>query len=265
MTRREKFKLAVLFVIENLDAFLVMAVATAIVVLDIADSQLDEQVVSSATLALLGVTAFLLLRDRRSRVDLGELRQIATDALSDLPYDIIWQSNEWDLESRDKATVKMERRVRFTRNQLSTMAHWNTGPGRVLRCDARWRRTPDDSWVEAKLIDAFSVRGGKKQMFSLGQEHSRGDTLEWCVEMEVEGRFSDAHQSVIHEARVESDYPRSVRILWPATDAPSNVEMVLGEGPARPLALQSVDGRNLIEETVGRLRKDEIFKISWIW
>ncbi|MGN6257263.1 MAG: hypothetical protein ACTHN3_05860 [Solirubrobacterales bacterium] len=265
MRRSEKAKLAALFVLENLDAFLVMVVATVVVVLHIVDPDHSEHMVSSATLALLGITAFVLLRDRNSRTDLGALRQIATDALNDMPYSIISQDNEWDLKSRELATVTMETHVRFTRNQMSTMSHWNTGPGTVLRCDARWRRSKNDRWIEAELIDELPVRGGKKRTFSLGQEHSRGDTLEWCVEMDVKGRFSDSHQSVTHEARLESDYPRSVRIVWPPTEVPSNVEMVLGERPARPLALKTVEDRTVIEEKVGRLRKDEIFKISWIW
>src|ERR1044071_3466555 len=111
--------------------------------------------------------------------------------------------------------VRMRRRIRFTRNQESTMTHWSWGPGKIIRCEAKWRRTSKDRWIEAKLIENLPPRNGDKLTFSLGREHARGDPLDWCVEIDAVDRFSDSHQSVSHEAKTESDYPRSVRIVWP--------------------------------------------------
>jgi hypothetical protein len=262
---RRQATAAARFVVEYLDGILVIAIAAVVAYLDITNPDLDAQKVSSATLALLGATAFILMRDRRSRADLSDLRKIAADALSDLPYDIVWQVNEWELKDRERATVRMRRGVRFIRHQESTMAHWSSGPGEITRCEAKWRRNAKKSWNEAKEIDSISVRRGKKRTFSLGMEQARGDRLEWCVEMDVLGRFSGANQSVTHEAKVASDYPRSVRIVWPADERPRDVVMTLGDRPASELRPKTRKRRAYIEETVGRLSAGEEFKISWIW
>lgn len=249
---------------ENLDALLVMVVAAVVVVLDIADPDLDPQVVRAATLALLGVMAFMLLRDREARGDLGELRQVARDALSDQPYRIVWQRNEWDLSDRHLATVSMTCGLRFTRNHESTLSHWSRGDGSITDCVASWRR-PSGQWIKAVEIDKITARGGTKRVFSLGEEHARGDMLEWQVAREARDRFSSAHESVTHEAKAESDFPRTVRILWPPGEPPSHVEMRLGDRPAQTLSLKSEEGRTFIDETVGRLAEGEIFSISWNW
>lgn len=242
-----------------------MGVAAVVVALDIVVPDLDPQVVSSATLALLGVTAFVLLRDRRGRAELADLRQVAADALNDLPYDIIWQDNEWDIRDRQNATIRMTQRLRFTRNEVSTLPHWSSGDGDITRCVATWRRRSGDAWIEAPEIHELGTRNGKRILFSLGEEHSRGDMLDWCVERDAVGRFAGAHEEVTHEAKTDTEFPRRVRIYWPPGEPPSHIEMRLGGQPARRLQGKAEDGRIVVDETVVRLRKGERFVVSWNW
>jgi hypothetical protein len=265
MGRGGKVKAAFRFVWANLDAILVMGVAALVVALDILLPDLDPQIVSAATLALLGVTAFIMLRDRRHRGQLDALSQLASDAFSDLPYDILWQDNEWDLRDRSHTTVRMTQRLRFTRGNVSTLPHWSSGDGAITRCAAAWRRDSASGWIDADLIHELPTRNGARLLFSLGEEHARGDMLDWRVERDATDRFSSSHESVTHEAKTASDFPRRVRIVWPPGEPPTHVEMRLGDRPARRLSVRHDQGRAYIDETINQLAKDEAFVLSWNW
>lgn len=262
---RERLKRAGKFIWRNLDVFGVMSVAAVVVALDILLPNLDPEIVSSATLALLGATAFALLRDRRGQERLNAIGQVAEDALSDLPYDIIWQENEWDLRDRRNSTIRMTQRVRFTRSEVSTLPHRSSGDGEVTSCKARWRRATGDAWINAPEIHKLRTREGVRVLFSLGEEHERGDMLDWEVEREALGRFSEAHEEVTHKAKTDSEFPRKVRIVWPANEPPSHIELRVGSGPPKRLSGKLEGDRVFVEESVVRLRKDELFAVSWNW
>lgn len=249
---------------ENADAILVMVVAAVILVLHVLD-KVDAETVGSVTLAMLGVTAFVLIRDRKSRTELGEVRRLAADAQSELPYDILWQKNVWDIKDREQATVRMTQRLRFTRNEIFTLPHRSSGDGEITRCVAKWRRPNETEWVEARQIDALETGDGNRLLFSLGEEQSRGDMIDWCVERDAVGRFSGSQESVGHLAKTASRFPRRVRIIWPKGQAPHHVEMRLGDHPAQRLRTREKKGRPYIDETIQALAKGSLFVVSWKW
>jgi len=127
------------FVWKNADAFIAMGVAIGVVIAEVLGSP-SAEVVDSAILVLLGATAFVLLRDRDTRGELDDLRLLARDAISDRPYQVVTQVNHWDLKDRDRTTVSVTEQLRFTRNDVSTIADWSTGDGEVVRYNGRWKR-----------------------------------------------------------------------------------------------------------------------------
>lgn len=66
------------FALADIDALLVILVAFGVLAAEIVGDP-KKELVDSAILGLLGVTAIVLLRDRSQRVDPGELRQLARD------------------------------------------------------------------------------------------------------------------------------------------------------------------------------------------
>jgi hypothetical protein len=264
MKGRERAGAAGEFLWENLDAILVIAVAGVVLVLHILD-KVDAEAVGSVTLAMLGVTAFVLIRDRNSRAALDELRQLAADAQSELPYDIVWQKNEWDIKDRKQATIRLTQRLRFTRNEVFTLPHRSSGDGEITRCVAMWRRPNEDEWVEARKIDELATGSGNRLLFSLGEEQSRGDMIDWCVEREAVDRFSAPQESVSHLAKSDSKFPRRVRIVWPRGQRPHHIEMRLGDHPAQRLRSRKRKGRHFIDETVQALNKGDSFVVAWKW
>jgi len=264
VTWEEKWERLRKFVWKNLDALFVVVVAFGILVVEVIGKPARD-VVDSAILALLGVTAIVMLRDRIGRDELEELSQIASDALTDLPYAIVWQVHEWDIRSRDQTVAQVKERLRFTRNSVSTISDWSSGAGKVEAYRGKWRRSEGDVWIDAEMIHTFPIDNGEKVLHCLDEEHSRGDMLDWWIEWDSLGRFPKPHESVSVEARAKSDHPRVLRIKWPADARPSHVEVRSDGRPARPLAIGEKDGRPFVEEKVANLPVGDYVKIAWNW
>jgi hypothetical protein len=260
---KEKAKAALRFVFVNADAALVIAVALGVIVLEVVGSPSSE-VVDSAILGLLGVTAIVLLRDRIGRDDLANLSQLAGDAISDRPYEVVWQDNHWDLKDRENTTIKVTEQLRFTRNDVASIAHWSSGDGADERNEAKWRRSKQTPWIPAKKIYEFPVRNGKKVLYCFDEEHSRGDMLDWCIERDAIGRFPTAHEMVQLRARTRSDHPRVMRISWPTDSPPSHVEIRHEGMPARTLATRRKNGRTYVEEKIAGLSVGEAVEIACV-
>ena len=241
-----------------------IAVGFGVVCLQVVGEPKPE-LIDAAILGLLATTAIVLLRDRIGRDDLDDLRQLAGDAISDRPYEVVWQKNEWDIRSREHSTMRMTQQLRFTRNDISTIAHWSQGDGHIERYAAKWRRSQGASWIAAKKIHEFPIHNGEKVIYSLDEEHSRGDMLDWCVERDAIDRFPGAHETASLEARAKSDHRRVMRVTWPADAAPSHVEIRFKGVPARTLSAKRKDGRPYVEEKIARLAIGEAVEIAWTW
>lgn len=261
---KRRAKTTLRFLWRNADAALVIAVALGVVIAEVVGSPSTE-VVDSAILGLLGVTAIVLLRDRVGRDDLDDVRKLAGDAISDRPYEVVWQNNHWDLKDRNRATVKVTEQLRFTRNDVSTITDWSQGDGEVVRYEGQWRRSESEAWLPAQMIHKFPIRNGEKVIYSLDEEHCRGDELYWYVERDAVGRFPNAHEAVSLEARTKSDHPRLMYITWPLDAAPSHVEIRFEGQPARTLSTKSKNGRAYVEEKIVGLPVGKVVKIAWTW
>jgi hypothetical protein len=264
MSLWERLKAAAVFVAKNADAFLAMAVALAVII-SLAVGHPSAEVIDAAILGLLGTTALALLRGRRGNHDLDDLRQLAADAVSDRPYEVVWQDNFWDLSHRDRATVTCTEQIRLTRDEVSENFLWSNGPGRVISANAKWRRGRNDPWIPVPKINEFAVRGGLKEIFSFNDEHRRGETLDWCVERVIEGQFPDANEGVEIEAATRSEHPRALRIRWPADSPPARIEISEANRPVRAIRATERGGRSYIEEKIWGLRVGESVRIDWSW
>ncbi len=159
----------------------------------------------------------------------------------------------------------MNQRLRFTRNEVFALTHRSAGDGTITRCVAKWRRK-GSTWSEAPKIDEVETLDGNRLLFSLGEEQSRGDILDWCVERDAVDRFSARHEGIRHVAKTaDFKFPRRMRILWPPQEPPHHVEMRLGDRPAQRLAVRTKKGRAFIDETIQELRKGETLVVSWTW
>lgn len=257
-------KNAGLFAYRNADTVFAIAVAVGVIVALVAGNPSPE-LIDATILALLGATALALLRNREGAGSLSVLRQLADDAMSDRPYQVIWQTNEWDLRDRDHVTTRLTQQLRFTRNDISTIEHKSQGDGSIESYSAKWRRPGAGEWIPAQKIHVMPFERGEKVIYSLEEEHCRGDMLDWCIEREAVGRFPAAHERVSLEARTKSDHPRVIKIIWPTEREPKHVEIRFDDQPARTLRPKRRKGRLEIEEKIALRSVGEEVVIAWNW
>lgn len=259
-----RIKSAVLFMLENGDSFLAMGVALGVIILIVVGHPSTE-LIDAAVLGLLGTVALAILRNRE-REDLSALHQLAGDAISDRPFQVVWQKNHWNLVSRDMVESKETELVRFTRNDVATIAHWSRGDGDVQDTKAKWRRQRNEDWIEARKLDSFPVaRGGVKTIYCFDEEHNRGDMLEWSIERQVAGAFPTSHEAVRIRARTGADYPRILRVTWPHDSPPKSVQIRYEHQAGRVLEPKEKDGRRYVEEKVPQLGIGQAVEIGWNW
>lgn len=246
------------------DAMFVIVVAFGVAVLEIFGSP-SEEVVDAAVLATLGTVAIVLFRDRLDRGSTAALEQLASDAISDRPFEVVSQEKEWDLVDRDHAVVTKTEEIRFTRKEVATKAEWDDSDGSVEEAVGRWRRDAAMPWIDAEVVHDFRVRGGKKTIYCFNEEHSRGDTLEWQTQVKAFRRFSAPHESVSMTANTKADHPRTLRLMWPERMPPNRVEIRHGSKPAAKLQVRRKNGRSYVEEKIVGIPVGEMVKIEWTW
>jgi hypothetical protein len=255
---------AALFALKNADTFFAMAVAAGVIIL-LAVGEPSPEVVNAAILGLLAAVALALLRNRLGAGGLEDLRQLARDAMTDRPYLVVHQTNEWDIWDKDHVKTRLSQELRFTRSDVSTIEHSSQGEGTVESYAAQWRRSPDSKWIPAKKIHAMAIERGEKVIYSLEEEHCRGDMLEWCIEREAVGRFPRDHERVTLEAKAVSSHPRVMKIIWPKEREPKHVEIRFGDQPAKPLKPKRRKGRLEVEEKISFRKIGEEVAILWNW
>jgi hypothetical protein len=257
-------KQAGLFTWRNLDAVFVIAAGAIVAALQVAGHP-SKEAVDAAILGLLAVVALILLRGREEGGGLDEIKEIARDALSERPFQMVWAKNEWDIQTRDRAVITSTRQVRFIHDKVSTVEHCSDGDGTVLDHRAFWRRAEGRCWIPAKKIHSMPIDGGENVIYCLEEQRSRGDMLEWRVERETAGRFPREHEAVSVKAAAKSDYPRQMRIAWPSDSPPFAVEMRVGLNPARELFPKKRGGRMEVAEKITRRAVGEVAEIRWFW
>jgi hypothetical protein len=277
-----RLRRAARFTWRNLDALLVIVAAGVIVALDLLN-RVEPAVVRSATLALLGITAFVLLRDRSERAvlldfrrradralgDLQALSKVANDALSELPYEVLTQTCEWDILSRDQSVATSTVRLRFTRGAISTLESWCGGTGELLDWSAWWKYPDDSQWNKAEGIHKAEVEGGTKNIFALSREHSRDEVIDWHVRREARGRFPTRSESVSIRPLVPNvDHPRQMRLFWPAGIPPMSVSLRYGNQKGislKPLFNGDPVPRAYVAADLQELSRYGIAEIAWTW
>jgi hypothetical protein len=265
MDWREKARAAGVFFLRNADALFVILVAAGVLILEVTGTP-DEELLDSTLLALLGVMALVLLRDRYGRNRVDEIAAFVQDLQSDRPYQVQFEVNKWDIQDAGRAaTFTKTQGLVFTRNEVCTLEHWSTGTGHVDSCSGSWRLKRGEPWIGATTIHDFGIHNGRNYIFSLDMERSRGDILQWQIKRSLRERFSEPRESVSLKLQAPTHRPRLV-VVWPADREPSQVELQCDDQSRRELKLQrNSDGRLYVDEHLPPGAADTSAKIEWTW
>jgi hypothetical protein len=280
---KERAETIAKFSLRNLDALFIILLAAVVLVLE-ATGNPKRELVDSTILALLGVMAFVLLRDRNGRTRVDEIAQLVEDRASnvedqveevasfvqdlrsDRPYQVHSDVNTWDIEDGGKrATFTKTQGLLFTRNKVCTMEHWCTGSvGTVDRCRAHWRWGEGEQWEPVESIHDFDIDSGRKYIFCLDTERSRGDMLQWRVSRDLLERFPNPTETVSLRLQTPTSRPR-MQVVWPPDREPRKVEIVQDGLPTRILTpTRNQGGRLQVDEQLGP-GTNSLVKIRWTW
>jgi hypothetical protein len=287
MSWRQRGAAAGKFALRNIDAILIILLAAAVLALE-AIGNPKRELVDSTILALLGVMAFVLLRDRTGRDRTDEIAALAAshadaraeavearvdqigsfveDLRSDRPYQVQSDVNTWDIEAGGtQATFTKTQALLFTRNKVCTMEHWCTGTvGTVTECRAHWRLREGEQWEPVESIHDFGINSGRKYIFCLDTERSRGDALQWRVSRDLLDRFPNPTETVSLRLQTPTSRPR-MQVIWPPDREPRKVEIVQDGSPTRTLVpTRNEDGRLFVDEQLAP-GTDSLVKIRWTW
>lgn len=259
----EKAKAVWKFVLHNCDALAMVIAVVVVVALEIAGDP-DRALIDTTLLALLGVLAVVVLRDRHERTRVDEIAEFVQDLQSDRPYEVQSEVNRWDLESRDLATFTKTQELVFRRNEVCTLEHWTTGTGTVELCSAEWRLGKNEPWVGATTIHDFGIRNGRNYIFSLDMERSKGDALHWRVRRTLRNRFAEQREAVSLRLQAPTYRPR-MQVVWPPGHKPQHVEL-RRDGASQALhPRRRSDGRYFVDEQLIADSANSSARIEWNW
>jgi hypothetical protein len=270
-------------VLHNIDAVFIILLAAVVLALEVAGNP-KRELVDATILALLGVMAFVLLRDRNGRTRVSDIARLVEkrasqveerveeiasfvqDLRSDRPYQVHSDVNTWDIEDGGRrATFTKTQGLLFTRNKVCTMEHWCTGTvGTVERCQAQWRWSEGEEWEAVESFHDFGINSGRKYIFCLDTERSRGDMLQWRVSRKLLNRFPNPTETVSLRLQTPTSRPR-MQVLWPRDREPRKVEIVQDGSPTRILSpTRNENGRLHVDEQLAP-GTDSLVKIRWTW
>lgn len=221
-----------------------------------------------ANLALLGVLAVVLFRERWVRVDAQERADRSVSALaSDRPWQVLEEELHWDITDRLLATATATREIRFTQPEsVSVYEFQSTPPGGNLlmhKCEGRRRKTdtPRNLPILGKITGEL---GRSYTLISLERIYTLGDHLHWTSVRKLQGYFPGKTENVSKNIMMPTDH-LTMRVVWPPDCAPHEVRLErTGEQP-RVLDTRIKGGRAVVVATISDARLGETISIAWDW
>jgi hypothetical protein len=185
---------------------------------------------AAATLVVLSLLAFSLLRERLLRIeanknieDLGSRLDDTTDAVNAIqsgnPYSVLSHETTWDIAESDGSLVYATRvkQIRIDQNNVFALYDFSNGDG-----DRTIEYSP------GKCVSKFIGHGGKDyDLIDLGRIYNRGERLDFKVKRTVRDGFLADRELVAVDTR-DATERMTLKILWPADRPPTS--LILGRG-----------------------------------
>lgn len=228
---------------------------------------------AGATLVILSLLAFSLLRERLLRIEanrnvenLGVRLDDTTDAVNAIqsgnPYSVLSHETTWDIVETDGSLVCATRvkEIRFDQNNVFALYDFSTGDG---------DRTVEYS--PGKRVSTFSGHGGKVyDLIDLGRIYNRGERIEFKVTRTVRDGFLADRELVAVDTR-DATERMTLKVLWPSDRPPTS--LILGRGtPSHDWKNEDVladleheDGRPFYRVDIYSPEKGGSTTIEWEW
>jgi membrane protein implicated in regulation of membrane protease activity len=181
------------------DALVIIIVGATLALLSLLGVIKDPAKLSAATLAVLGVVAVSVLRDRLSRRhlestintindEMAELRRAANAVEAGRQYHVLLHDTTWDLAAHDGSLVHVRRMKTLVFDQNDVIAIYDFASGEGKR---------KSTYSPGTVVDEnLVVEGQRAHLVSLGRVFSRGDKLDFRLDRTTRDGFLEPREAV---------------------------------------------------------------------
>jgi hypothetical protein len=232
---------------------------------------LEGDALTTATLGVLVVVAFSLVRERTLRLNasmrisetLAESIRTREDVKlldSGHPYHVVVSESTWDLRDDGSVRVIRWKKLRFAQNDVIAVVDWATGDG-----------TPTQTkYKPGRLVHTFAVDGRNSTLVALDRPYARDEEQDLLIERTREQAFLKSPDRVWVFCLDPTSLMR-ITVRWPTSRPPSAVRFLRrsDSDSGRPVVVQPVrseeDGRLEFTAEIPEPVRGERMCIEWDW
>lgn len=227
---------------------------------------------TSATLFVLAVLGFSLLRERSMRLkangrldkigeQIAETQQAVKSLHTGHPYHVLLDEVTWDIVQPDGdiAHVRRLKKLKFDQNNVLSLYEWSARDG------------TQENVVYApgeKVGPTLNVEGKQYSLIALPRFYSRDEALDFCVTRTARGTFMGNREGVSVES-MDIIAQLVMTVIWPSARPPESVRLkwvsASGDRQSQDMTLETKDGRPSLTIKVREPEKGSTNEIEWDW
>lgn len=264
--RMHRLRLVGRFLVDWIDVLLAASLALLFSYFGIKNT-LENDELSQATIALLGVLALVAVKDRwERRKGVASIEEALADFKTDKPWHVLSESVTWDISTATTAIVTDIRDIRFLQSETVSLYEFaNTPPGGKIAswtCEGGRIGETARSWP---VVHTFLGPNSRHYyIVSLEDMWERGDCVRWTSLRELEHCFDADTESVSKTILMPTD-TIEMHVVWPDTRPPTAVRLRRHGVPVTELKAKKSSGRIRALAVVRNPRVGEVITLQWDW
>lgn len=231
---------------------------------------LEGDALTTATLGVLVVVAFSLVRERTLRLNaskrideaLSEVLRTREDVKlldSGHPYHVVVSESTWDLRDDGSARVIRWKKLRFAQNDVIAVVDWASGDG----------ATTQTTYQPGKVVHSFVVDGRNSTLVALDRPYARDEEQDLLIERTRRDAFLKDPDRVWVFCIDPTSLMR-ITVRWPTARPPRAIRFLRRSDSelGRPVVVQPIkgeDGRLEFTAEIPEPVRGERMCIEWDW
>jgi membrane protein implicated in regulation of membrane protease activity len=228
---------------------------------------------TSATLFVLAVLGFALIRERSHRLrtnenvaslaeDVAGTREAVSSLHSGSPYHVLLDEATWDISAPDgsKAKGARKKKIKFVQNRVFALYDFAEGDG----------REDDVRYTPGTKVHEFPFEGRRYRVISLGRFYSRDDEIDFSIERNLTDSFLKQSEN-IGVRTLDITNRLRMNVIWPRDRKPRAVR--LGKTTASGVShyddvtaqMTVRDGRPFYSVEIAEPEQGGLITVEWEW
>jgi hypothetical protein len=225
---------------------------------------------TEATVALIGVLAFAVIRERFQRHQLGERIDKSVGLLdATKPWQVLYEDLKWDLESRTEATATMQKELLIAQDEVFAIYEYQyTAPGADLIRQYQGGMKGGPLQDLPMIHENFPGPDGRfYRLISLERICRAGEIMRIESLRRLQGRFPGTRENVSKEVAMQTTR-LSIEVVWPPNLKPRAVWIQRTDQPDQMINLSRLKrsgNRWRYKEDFPTPQPGERIALVWDW